>query len=665
MSIAITDDHRALAGTASDFLTKHGARAAARDLLEAPEEGLPKFWDELRAVGWLGLHVPEEHGGSGYGLPELVVVVEEMGRAVAPGPFVPTVMASAVLAAAAPAEVQARYLPGLAAGTAIGAVALGGDVEVRDGRAHGPAGVVLGGALADVLLVPVGDDVALIDTGAGGVAVDSPTNLDPTRRAARVTLDGAAATVIPGARRTLVDLSRLILAAEATGVARETTDQAADYAKVREQFGRPIAMYQAVKHHCANMLVAVELATAAVWDAARAASTGGDQLSYTAAMAATLALPAADQNAQLNIQVHGGIGFTWEHDAHLYLRRASALGAILDVGQAAADVTDLTRQGVRRERSVDLPPEAEPIRDEVRAFAAEIKDLDADAQRARLIESGYVMPHWPRPYGRDAGAVEQLVIEQEFKAAGVEPAGLRHHRLGHPHADPARQPRPGGAVGAPGAQPGSHLVPAVQRARRRLGRRRHQDPWHPHRRRLAGERPEGVDLGGARGRDGLRHRAHRPRRPQAQRHHHHGHRHARRGRRGAAAQDGDGQLGVQRGVLRQRLRARRRRGRPGRRRLDGGPGHAGERERQHRRRPGRHGAVRRRPHRPVRRPPRAPGGRGGPGRALRGADPGDGRAQPAQRPPGGGRGRRRDPRATSPSWSCPRTATRPRPSWPS
>jgi alkylation response protein AidB-like acyl-CoA dehydrogenase len=423
MSIAITDDHRALAGTASDFLTKHGARAAARDLLEAPEEGLPKFWDELRAVGWLGLHVPEEHGGSGYGLPELVVVVEEMGRAVAPGPFVPTVMASAVLAAAAPAEVQARYLPGLAAGTAIGAVALGSDIEVRDGRAHGRAGVVLGGALADVLLVPVGDDVALIDTGAGGVAVDSPTNLDPTRRAARVTLDGAPATVIPGARRTLVDLSRLILAAEATGVARETTDQAADYAKVREQFGRPIAMYQAVKHHCANMLVAVELATAAVWDAARAASTGGDQLSYTAAMAATLALPAADQNAQLNIQVHGGIGFTWEHDAHLYLRRASALGAILDVGQAAADVTDLTRQGVRRERSVDLPPEAEPIRDEVRAFAAEIKDLDADAQRARLIESGYVMPHWPRPYGRDAGAVEQLVIEQEFKAAGVSRPG--------------------------------------------------------------------------------------------------------------------------------------------------------------------------------------------------------------------------------------------------
>jgi alkylation response protein AidB-like acyl-CoA dehydrogenase len=419
MSIAITDDHRALADTASDFLTKQGARAAARALLEAPEEGLPPFWDDLRSVGWLGLHIPEEHGGSGYGLPELVVVVEELGRAVAPGPFVPTVMASAVLAAAAPAEVQAHWLPGLADGSTAGAVALGGEVELRDGRAHGSAGVVLGGGLADVLLVPVGDDVAVVDVARGGVSVSVPTNLDPTRRSARVMLDGAEATVLRGARQALVDLSRVILSAEAVGVARETTELAAEYAKVRQQFGRPIAMYQAVKHHCANMLVAVELATAAVWDAARAAATGGDQLTYTAAMAATLAVPAADLDAQLNIQVHGGIGFTWEHDAHLYLRRASALGAIVDVARAAADVTDLTRKGVRRERSVDLPPEAEPIRDEVRAFAAEIKDLDADAQRARLIESGYVMPHWPKPYGRDAGAIEQLVIEQEFKAAGI------------------------------------------------------------------------------------------------------------------------------------------------------------------------------------------------------------------------------------------------------
>jgi alkylation response protein AidB-like acyl-CoA dehydrogenase len=428
-SLAITDDHRALAGTAAEVLRKRGARTAARALLDGADEALPAFWPEVCELGWPGLHIAEEHGGSGYGLPELAVVVEQLGRAIAPGPFVPTVVASAVLAAAKDAdELQARLLPGLAAGTTIGAVALPGAAggtavtlgdDGRGNRTVSGSAVVLGGGLADVLLVPVGDDVAVVEAGAGGVTVSVPSNLDPTRRSARVTFDGAAAEFLPGALQALTDLARTLLAAEATGVARECTEMAAEYAKVREQFGRPIAMYQAVKHHCANMLVATELATAAVWDAARAASTGGDQLSSTAAMAATLAGPAADLCANLNTQVHGGIGFTWEHDAHMLLRRAQSLATLLDADGAAADVVDLTRSGVRRQRSVDLPPEAEPIRAEVRAFAESIAGLDAAGQREKLIESGYVMPHWPAPYGRDAGAVEQLVVEQEFAAAGV------------------------------------------------------------------------------------------------------------------------------------------------------------------------------------------------------------------------------------------------------
>ncbi|MGZ4684008.1 MAG: acyl-CoA dehydrogenase, partial [Acidimicrobiales bacterium] len=419
MSTAITEDHISLAATASDFLSKRGSRAAARDLLEAPDEVLPEFWKDLCALGWLGLHVPEQHGGSGYGLPELLVVVEELGRAIAPGPFVPTVIASSVLVATAPPALAERLLPGLAGGDTAGAVALGGDVVVRDGVASGSAGVVLGGGLADILLVATGDDIAVIDLRAGGATVDVPTNLDPTRRAARITLDGAAAEVIPGARQVMLDLARTILAAEATGIALECTMQASEYAKVREQFGRAIATFQAVKHHCANMLVATELATAAVWDAARAAAAGGPQFSSAAAAAATLAMPAADLCAQLNIQVHGGIGFTWEHDAHLYLRRATALEAIIDTEAASIDLTDLTRQGVKRESSVDLPPEAEAIAETVRSFAEGIRSRDAAAQRDALIESGYVMPHWPEPWGRAAGAVEQLVIEQEFKRQGI------------------------------------------------------------------------------------------------------------------------------------------------------------------------------------------------------------------------------------------------------
>ena len=420
MSIALTDDHKALADTASELLAKRDARGAARALLEADTEERPAFWDEVAGVGWLGLHLPEDHGGSGFGLPELVVVVEEMGRAIAPGPFVPTVIASAVIAAAAPDEAQKRLLPVLADGSVTGAVALGGEVTVSGGAATGSAGVVLGGGLADLFLVPVGDDVAVVERSADGVSVEVPANLDPARRSARVTFDGAACEVLPGARRALVDLSRLLLSAEAVGVARECTEQAAEYAKVREQFGRPIAMYQAVKHHCANMAVSAELATCLVWDAARAAEAGGDEFSLTAAMAATVALPAADECANLNIQVHGGIGFTWEHDAHLYLRRATALYSLLDVEAAAADVVDLTRAGVKVTREVDLPPEAEPIRDEVKAFVERVKDLGAVAQRDAMIETGYVAPHWPKPWGRAASPVEQLVIEQEFGAAGVK-----------------------------------------------------------------------------------------------------------------------------------------------------------------------------------------------------------------------------------------------------
>ena len=282
------------------------------------------------SLGWLGLHLPEERGGSGFGLPELVVVVEELGRAVAPGPFVPTVIASAVIDAAAPDEVASRLVPGLADGSAFGGIALTSDITVSGGKAAGTAKAVLGGGLAQVLVLPAGDDAIVVETAGGGVTVEVPGNLDPTRRTARVTLDGAPAHVITGGRQVLVDLARLVIAAEAVGIAAECTEQAAAYAKVRVQFGRPIATFQAVKHHCANMLVASELATATVWDAARAAEEGGAQLSLAAAMAAALALSAADECAQLNIQVHGGIGFTWEHDAHLYLRRATALEAVVD-----------------------------------------------------------------------------------------------------------------------------------------------------------------------------------------------------------------------------------------------------------------------------------------------------------------------------------------------
>ncbi len=420
MSIAITEEHRALAQTVAGLLTKHQSRSAARSLLGADADARPAFWAELSGLGLLGLHISEEHGGSGFGLPETLIVAEQMGRYLAPGPFVPTVVTSAVLALAGPGELQKRLLPALADGSMIGAAALGGEVRHANGTATGKAGVVISGHLADVLLVPAGDDVLVIEKSAGGVRAEVPANLDQSRRAARVSLDAAPATVLPGARGLLTDVARAVLAAEAAGIASETTGQAAEYAKVRQQFGRPIATFQAVKHHCANMLVAAELAAAAGWDAGRAGIDGGDQLRYTAAIAAALAVPAAVSNASLNIQVHGGIGFTWEHDAHLYLRRAAAIAAVVDTEQAAIEVTDLVRRGVRRAAAIDLPAAAEPIRAAITPDVARLRDLRGKARKQALIETGYVMPHWPKPWGRDASAVEQLVIEQEFATAGIK-----------------------------------------------------------------------------------------------------------------------------------------------------------------------------------------------------------------------------------------------------
>ncbi len=423
MSIAITEEHRALAQTVASFLTKHQSRAAARSLLVAETDARPAFWAELSGLGLLGLHIPEEHGGSGFGLTETLVVAEQMGRYLAPGPFVPTVIASAVLAVAGPADLRKRLLTALADGSVIGAAALGGEVTCANGAATGKAGVVISGHLADVLLVPAGDDVLVIEKSAGGVQAEVPANLDQSRRAARVRLDAAPATVLPGARGLLTAVARAVLAAEAAGIAGETTEQAAEYAKIRQQFGRPIATFQAVKHHCANMLVAAELAAAAAWDAGRAGTGGGDQLSYTAAIAAALAVPAAVSNASLNIQVHGGIGFTWEHDAHLYLRRAAAIAAVADTEQAAIEVTDLVRRGVRRAAAIDLPAAAEPIRAAIMPDVARLRDLRGEERKQALIETGYVMPHWPKPWGRDASAIEQLVIEQEFAAAGIKRPG--------------------------------------------------------------------------------------------------------------------------------------------------------------------------------------------------------------------------------------------------
>jgi alkylation response protein AidB-like acyl-CoA dehydrogenase len=411
--LPITDDHRALAAVARSFLA--GQRATARALLDASDEPVPGIWKEIAGLGWLGLHVPPEHGGEGAGLPELAVVVEELGRVVAPGPFLPTVLASAVLVEAGPPELQSALLPGLANGSRIGAVGLAG-IEA-DG--HVADNLVLGGGLADVVLLVVGDDVLVSEQFTATVP---ERVLDPTRRAATVTADGG--TRIPGAAAVARRLARTLAAAEAAGSASACLDMAVAYVKQREQFGRPVGTFQAVKHHCANLLLDAELATAAAWDAQRAPA-GTPAAELAAAVAAARAVPAGVRAAEMAIQLHGGIGFTWEHDCHLYLRRAVTLAAFVDrAGDAVRDTARLVRDGVARTPDLDLPEEAQRYRAETRAFVASLEGLDATARRVRLVEYGYLVPHWPPPWGRDASAAEQLVIEQELRRVDVPNLGI-------------------------------------------------------------------------------------------------------------------------------------------------------------------------------------------------------------------------------------------------
>jgi alkylation response protein AidB-like acyl-CoA dehydrogenase len=412
MAVAITEEHSELAQVVGEFAVEQGLRAATRVAVEKPpapgSEPGPQ-WKQLCALGWAGLHLAEEFGGSGYGTAELAVVLEGLGREVAGGPFLPTVVASALIAEYGTDAQRAALLPGLADGSSCASV----------GRDGGPA---IGAVWATVHLVQDGDDVRLLAQDAVRVEALERPALDPSLGVARVVVTGEGET-LTGAGSGLVRLLRTLAAAEAAGGARATFDAALDYAKVREQFGRTIGSFQAVKHHLANMLVRSELAVAVAWDAARLLP--GPVAELAAATAAGVALEAYVDNARMAIQIFGGIGFTWEHDAHLFLRRATSLGALTGTIDAAFDdVTTLTAGGVRSVSTVALPPEAEHYRADARAFAGSYEAAQESDRRGLLVESGYLMPHWERPFGRAAGPTEQLVIEQELSHLDLPDLGI-------------------------------------------------------------------------------------------------------------------------------------------------------------------------------------------------------------------------------------------------
>ncbi|WP_072750620.1 acyl-CoA dehydrogenase, partial [Rhodococcus maanshanensis] len=364
------------------------------------------------------------------GLLETAIVAEELGRAMVPGPFLPTVIVSAVLNEAG----RASELEGLADGSLFGAVALqpGGLRLVRDGGSvtlSGTSSHILGGQVGDVFLLAVDDagELAFVVAPRDRLDVTELPSHDVVRRNAEVTVDGlelADGDVLELDSRRVRDIAATLFAAEAAGLADWATTTAADYARVRQQFGRVIGQFQGVKHKAARMLAQAEQARVTAWDAARALGEDVDvsEASLAAAVAGAVAPEAAFQVTKDCIQVLGGIGYTWEHDAHLYLRRAQSLRILL--GSTAAwkrRVAQLTVEGARRVLSVELPPEAEQIRADVRAELAPATTLEGAERKAYLAEKGYTSPHLPVPWGKSADAVTQLVIAEELRGADLVP----------------------------------------------------------------------------------------------------------------------------------------------------------------------------------------------------------------------------------------------------
>ncbi|MGE2717150.1 acyl-CoA dehydrogenase [Mycolicibacterium litorale] len=426
-ALAITDDHTALADSVLGRLERSGSRPAARATLDGGPAHPPGLWTDAAELGWQGLAVTERFGGAGFGLSEAAIVLEAQGRHLTPGPFLPSVAAAVLLDRCAGDDLRAEVLPGLASGTTVAALGLAGTLAVgADGAVSGACPAVLGAPDADLLVLVAGDDVVIVDATDEGVTVTALDGIDTTRSIGAVTVANVRISptrVLRGATQHARTVFRILGSAEAVGVGWACLDMAVEYAKVREQFGRTIGTFQAVKHHAANMLVDAEQTTAAVWDAARADDL--DSARFPAAVAASHAIRASVFLAQNNIQLHGGIGFTWEHDAHLYLRRARSLAALLGAGaDPLVDIVDAQRSGQARGASFALPAEADEYRAAAREAAAEWHALAPERRRDFLVDSGYLVPHWPKPWGRAAGTLEQLVIEEEFRDVDIPDMGI-------------------------------------------------------------------------------------------------------------------------------------------------------------------------------------------------------------------------------------------------
>ena len=352
MDFAFTSDQQLLKNSARAFLDEHCKPATVRMLWDDPRGESEALWKELAQLGWLGLALPEEHGGSDLGMVETALILEELGRASYPGPYLPTVLVATAINQAGTDAQKQRWLPAVASGSARASAALlDGElswatsaIATRADKAG--AGFKLTGTkpfgawahLADLVLVPArtpdGVTLFLLDPRAGGIKQTPVTGMDLSTRWVNLALDGVTvgADAVLGAPgrgdallQSILQTGAVGAAAEMLGAARRCLDMAVEYAKVREQFGQPIGSFQAIRHKCAEMLLEVENSHAAVYYAAWAIDAKAEDAALAASVAKSYVGDASRKVCGEAIQVHGGIGFTWEYDLHLYFKRAKAL----------------------------------------------------------------------------------------------------------------------------------------------------------------------------------------------------------------------------------------------------------------------------------------------------------------------------------------------------
>jgi alkylation response protein AidB-like acyl-CoA dehydrogenase len=310
MNFDFSDDQHAIKRTARELLTERFKPEHVRELAEAGEYD-QAVWKELCELGWPGIFIGEEHGGQGLGTVELIILMEELGYALAPLPFLSNAAAGLVLDAAGSDEQKERWLPGIASGEARGTVGI-----LKD---DGEAKLVPDADTADVILLLGHEGARIVEPAQADV--EPVVTMDATRRFSRVR-GGESGDPLEGDRIPGVSRMAAALAAELTGIAQKAMEMAVEYARERKQFGRPIGSYQAVSHSCAQMLLETEGARSASYYAAWCGDAEPETLPLAACMAKAYASDAGWRVCTAALQVHGGIGFTWEHDLHFFLKRA-------------------------------------------------------------------------------------------------------------------------------------------------------------------------------------------------------------------------------------------------------------------------------------------------------------------------------------------------------